>query len=111
MSPTFDFYRCRHYGLLSEDAFYGALPLVVARLEAITGTVDDGCRFADRWLHAACAMVDRVAGGDVSGSIAHETVGATSVTYSQAVQTSREEGDYLAVLPWLVGTGLLCQAL
>lgn len=111
LRPTFDFYQVEHRGKLDEDAFFVAEPLAVARLEAITGHVDEGNRNADRWLHAACAMVDRVAGGDASGTVASETVGSTSVTYAQAAQMSREEADYRAVLPWLAGTGLLCQAL
>lgn len=90
-------------GELDGDAFASALPRATARLAAITGDdVPERCR--DAWLCALCAMVDRVAGLDRSGTVSSETVGSTSVTYADAVA---ESADIDAVAPWLAGTGLL----
>ncbi len=110
MRPSYDFYSTNHAGKLALADFTAALPLACAKLEAMTGEVDSTSVWADRWMHAACALVDRVAGLDVAGTVASETVGSTSVTYAAGTQMSREQGDLAAVLPWLTGTGLLCSA-
>ncbi len=108
--PTYDFYEVEHKGALAEDAFGAALPLAVAKTEALAGPLRDAGRHADMWRHAACAMVELVAGAATGGTIASETVGSTSLTYSQKAQRSPEEAEAAAVLPWLSGTGLLCRA-
>lgn len=90
-------------GELDGDAFASALPRATARLVAITGG-DVPARCERAWLGALCAMVDRVAGLDRSGTVSSETVGSTSVTYADAVAGA---SDLDAVAPWLAGTGLL----
>lgn len=110
-APTFDFYQVEHRGRLSEDAFWDALPLAVAKTEALAGPLREAGEHADRWCHAACAMADLVAGAVGGGTLASETVGSTSLTYSQKAQRSPEEAERAAVEPWLAGTGLLCRAL
>ena len=110
MRPSYGFYSEEHRGKLGEGDFADALPLACARLEAMVGPLDEGDPRATAWLHAACALADRAAGLDAGGTVASETVGATSVSYSQACQRTPEEADCAAVWPWLAGTGLLCRA-
>ena len=109
-APTFDFYQVEHRGKLAEDAFWDALPLAVAKTERLAGPLRAAGEHAERWCHAACAMVDCLSGVG-GGTLASETVGSTSVVYSQKAQRSPDEAEYAAVLPWLSGTGLLCRAL
>lgn len=110
-APTYDFYEVEHRGTLPQDAFMAALPLAVAKTEALAGPCPDCGPVADRWRHAACAMADLAAGVGGGGTLASETVGSTSLTYSQKAQRSPEEAEWAAVLPWLAGTGLLCRAM
>lgn len=110
-APTYDFYQVEHRGTLQEDAFWAALPLAVAKTEALAGPYRQAGCHADRWCHAACAMVDLLSGAGGCGTLASETVGSTSVTYAQKAQRSAEDAEYAAVEPWLSGTGLLCRAL
>lgn len=94
-----DMYR----GEMGADELAAALPRARARLVAITGDdVPERCR--DAWLCALCAMADRVAGLDRSGTEKSETVGSTSVTWSDSQANAT---DLDAVAPWLAGTGLL----
>ncbi len=110
MRPSYEFYGEEHRGKLSEGDFADALPLACARLEAMTGPLVDGDPRAEAWMHAACALAERVAGTDAGGTVASETVGSTSVTYAAGAQRSPEAADLAAVWPWLAGTGLLCAA-
>lgn len=109
-APTYDFYEVEHRGSLAQDAFEAALPLAVAKVEAMAGPYGLAGPHADRWAHAACAMAELVAGASSGGTLAGETVGSTSLTYSQKAQRSAEEAELAAVTPWLSGTGLLCAA-
>lgn len=109
-APTYDFYEVEHRGTLPRDAFEAALPLAVAKTEALAGPYGQAGPHADRWAHAACEMAELVAGAETGGTLAGETVGSTSLTYSQKAQRSAEEAEMAAVLPWLSGTGLLCMA-
>lgn len=110
MRPSYEFYSGEHRGRLGPDAFADALPLACARLEGMVGPLEDGDPRAERWMHAACALVDRASGADDGGTLASESVGSTSVSYSQACQRGPEEADFASVWPWLAGTGLLCTA-
>lgn len=102
--PTYGFYADVHRGKLGADAFADALPEAAARVTAMTGDdIPERCETA--WLHAVCAMAERVAGvGGAHRGISSEHVGGTSVTYTDEASA---EDDVSAVAPWLAGTGLL----
>lgn len=106
-APDYVFYADVHRGAMDPAAFESSLAEAGARLRYVTGRQAPPERCAEAWKHAWCELADRVGGADRSGLLASETVGSTSVSYAQAAQMGREEGDYAAVLPWLAGTGLL----
>ena len=97
---TYATYRDEYHGRMGEGDFDAALPSARARLAAITGT-----EVPERHL---CAVCDRAGGqpgpSGAPAGVRAETVGGTSVTYTDAAAA---EGDYDAALPWLSGTGLL----
>ena len=104
---TYATYRDEYHGRMGEGDFDAALPSARARLAAITGT-EVPERHRDAWLMALCAVCDRAGGrpgpSGAPAGVRSETVGGTSVTYTDAAAA---EGDYDAALPWLSGTGLL----
>lgn len=100
---TYDFYTTVYHGELDSDAFTRSLAPATARLIALTGN-EVPERVREAWLLALCALCDRVSGSDQRGYIKSETVGATSVTYSDACVNMT---DYDAVRPYLAHTGLL----
>lgn len=102
--PTYEFYATEHRGKGSPEQFEGALPEAAARARLLVASADVPDRCADAYMHAVCALVDRVSGIDARGTVASETVGSTSVTYAESAAAST---DYDAALPWLAGTGLL----
>lgn len=102
--PTYEFYATEHRGRAPMEVFADALPEAAARARLVVGSADVPERCAAGYMHAVCALVDRVAGIDSRGTVASETVGSTSVTYTESAASST---DYDAVLPWLAGTGLL----
>lgn len=108
--PTYEFYAGRHMGKASEEEFSRALPLAAARARAIVQGDAVPPRCTEPYLHAVCALVDRVAGIDSRGTVRSETVGSTSVTYADA-DAGAAFTDADAVRPWLAGTGLLYQGL
>lgn len=108
--PTYDFYLNEHRGEAKQEQFLRALPEALARLSAIAPAPAVPARHRRAYLHAACALVDRVCGIDSRGSVRSETVGSTSVTYADADAGYRFT-DADAVRPWLVGTGLLYRGL
>ena len=113
-APSYGYYKTFYRGsAVDMNAFEACSAEAGARLRAVTGrrSEDVPMRVEDDWRCAWCALVDRVVGAGTDGTVASETVGSTSVTYAQDAQMSREEADLRAVLPWLSGTGLLCQAL
>lgn len=107
--PTYEFYRDKHRGKLEQGAFDDALPLASARAREIVA-VDVPEALAEAYMHAVCALCDRVAGADARGTVRSETVGGTSVTYADAEGASAFS-DVDAVRPWLAGTGLLWRGL
>lgn len=106
--PTYDWYLNEHRGQAGRDEFLAALPGALARLRAVTRPGAVPARLRAAWMHAVCALADRAAGVDPAGSVRSETVGATSVTYADAVAAST---DADAVRPWLAGTGMLYRGL
>lgn len=102
--PTYEFYATVHRGRASMEDFADALPEAAARARLLVASADVPERCADAYMHAVCALVDRVSGIDSRGTVASETVGSTSVTYTESAASST---DYDAVLPWLAGTGLI----
>lgn len=100
---TYTFYSTTYGGTLDEEAYQAASSRAAARLTALVGT-DIPDRVSDAYLMAACALVDRVAGADTSGTLKSETVGSTSFTYTDAVANAT---DLDAVRPYLANTGLL----
>lgn len=103
--PTYEFYRDKHRGKLEQGAFDDALPLAAARAREIVAA-DVPESLADAYMHAVCALCDRVSGADARGTVKSETVGGTSLTYADA-EGSSAFTDVDAVRPWLAGTGLL----
>lgn len=103
--PTYEFYRDEHRGKLEQGAFDDALPLASARAREIVA-VDVPEALAEAYMHAVCALCDRVSGADARGTVKSETVGGTSLTYADAEGASAFS-DADAVRPWLAGTGLL----
>lgn len=103
--PTYEFYRDKHRGVLEQGAFDDALPLASARAREIVA-VDVPDALTDAYMHAVCALCDRVAGADARGTVKSETVGGTSLTYADA-EAGAAFTDADAVRPWLAGTGLL----
>lgn len=102
--PTYEFYSERHMGEMDEERFARALPLALAKArEMVAPDVPDD--LADAYMHAVCALADRVGGQDRTGLVQSETVGSTSFTYTDAAAASGTDAD--AVRPWLAGTGLL----
>lgn len=112
-APDYDFYVTRYFGTLDAESFVDSLPAAGARLRLVTGRDASSVQEwqGDAYRNAWCALVDRVAGADTRGTLKSETVGSTTVAYSDASVGGRPFGDYDAVLPWLSGTGLLCQAI
>ena len=100
---AYAFYRDEYRGAMDEGRFDAALPSARARLSSMTGA-DVPAEHAEAWLMALCALCDRAGGEDRSGTVKSETVGSTSLTYSDASAAST---DYDASVPWLAGTGLL----
>jgi len=106
----FDYYEDTYLGTMSQDEFEHALPEARARLIDLTGDcVPDRC--AEAWSCALCALCERVAGIDLRGVVASESVGSTMVSYSAAYLESKGNTDYDVVAPWLGRTGLLCAIL
>lgn len=106
-TPDWEFYSESHHGVMERDEFDAALPEAMARLSALAGEDVPG-HLESRYKHAACALCDRVGGADLTGMLASQTVGDTSLTYAEAAQTGGS--DYDAASAWLAGTGLLCRA-
>ncbi len=106
-SPDFAWYRDTYHGALNEDAFTAVLGRSEARIRAVTGRTgaDVPDAHADAWKGALCALCDRAGGIDRAGELASESVGSTSLTYSQAQQART---DWDACAEWLGATGLLC---
>ena len=105
--PTYEFYVNEHGGTAERGAFLAALPLAEARVRELTPSAHRvPARLRRAYLHAVCAMADRVSGVDARGRVSSETVGGTSVTYADA-QGGGAFGDLDAVAPYLAGTGLL----
>lgn len=105
MAPqlTYDVYKQTHSRLGEED-FKVFLPAAYARLVAITGQDIEPC-WHDKWLAALGALCEHIAGVDGAHTgIKSQSVGATSVTYTDA-EASKSDID--VVEPWLYGTGLL----
>lgn len=105
--PDWEFYSESHHGTMEREGFDAALPEAMARLAALAGD-EVPAHLESRYMHAACALCDRVGGADLTGMLASQTVGDTSLTYAEAAQTGGS--DYDAVSAWLAGTGLLCRA-
>lgn len=108
--PTYEFYASAHRGSATEEQFSAALPLAAARARDIVRCERIPARCRAPYLHAVCALVDRVAGIDARGTVRSETVGSTSLTYADA-DAGASFADADAVRPWLAGTGLLYQGL
>lgn len=104
--PTYEFYVNDHRGRAGRDEFLAALPAAAARMREAVPADRIPARHRRAYLHAVCAMADRVAGVDERGRVSSETVGGTSVTYADA-QGGSAFGDIDAVAPYLAGTGLL----
>lgn len=104
--PTYEFYLNEHRGKADRDRFLDALPLACARVRELTRGRDVPARCRRAYMHAVCAVADRVSGVDARGALKSETVGSTSVTYADA-ETGSAFTDADAVRPWLGGTGLL----
>ena len=109
MTPelTYETYRDEYRGQMEEGDFDAALPSATARLTAITGG-DVPEQNEHAWLMALCAVCDRAGGrpgaAGAPAGVKSETVGGTSVSYTDAASA---ESDFDAALPWLAGTGLL----
>lgn len=100
---TYSFYRDTYHGALTEEVFRSSLVSATARLVAITGD-DIPERSTNQWFFALSVIVERAAGKDTRGTVKSETVGATSITYTD---TYSAMSDFDAVRPFLASTGLL----
>lgn len=108
--PTYGFYASDHGGEATQEEFSRALPEALARMRQVVPTDDVPARLAAAYMHAACALVDRVCGIDQRGAVSSETVGSTSVTYADAA-SGATFADADAARPWLQGTGLMWRGL
>lgn len=108
--PTYGFYASEHGGEATQEDFSRALPEALARMRLVVPTDDVPELLADHYMHAACALVDRVCGIDRRGAVSSETVGSTSVTYADAASGAGFT-DADAARPWLQGTGLMWRGL
>lgn len=108
--PTYGFYVSDHGGEATQEEFSRALPEALARMRLVVPADDVPESLASAYMHAACALVDRVCGIDRRGSVTSETVGSTSVTYADA-SSGAGFTDADAARPWLQGTGLMWRGL
>lgn len=108
--PTYGFYVSDHGGEAAQEEFSRALPEALARMRLVVPADDVPESLASAYMHAVCALVDRVSGIDARGTVASETVGSTSVTYADAASGAGFT-DADAARPWLQGTGLMWRGL